>query len=225
MTLTSRITIQFKRPYNPHIALYSTELSWKDKYINLMVCKAIFFVISWRFEKYKLLKASKQIWRQTNIKVLLQQVLDSVLSNDPKNDVSEEKSSEEELDYHDIVKNRIGSQCSFLAQILLPPLHQTSPFYLVALATYLFLQQQIMVTWAILSWINTIKYIKSPYHVLKLKQVLKSCFEFILRFLPKKFSEIFFKMVQLIQGIGILYNINFLYLKVLYHFGWLHLVF
>ena len=146
MTLTSRITIEFKRPYNPYIALYSTELSWKDKYINLIVCKAIFFVISWRFEKYKLLKVSKQIWRQTNIKVLLLQVLDSVLSNDPKNDVSEEKSSEEELDYNDIVKNRIGSQCSFLAQILLPPLHQTSPFYLVALATYLFLQQQIMVT-------------------------------------------------------------------------------
>ena len=176
MTPTSRITIEFKRPYNPYIAPYSTELSWKDKYINLIVCKAIFFVISWLFEKYKLLKASKQIWRQTNIEVLLQQVLDSVLSNDPKNDVSEEKSSEEELDYNDIVKNRIGSQCSFLAQILLPPLHQTSPFYLVALATYLFLQQQIMVTWAILSWINTIKYIKSPYHVLKLKQVLKSCF-------------------------------------------------
>ena len=114
MTPTSRITIEFKRPYNPYIAPYSTELSWKDKYINLIVCKAIFFVISWLFEKYKLLKASKQIWCQTNIEVLLQQVLDSVLSNDPKNDVSEEKSSEEELDYNDIVKNRMGSHAVFL---------------------------------------------------------------------------------------------------------------
>ena len=36
--------------------------------------------------------------------VSLRQVLDSVLSNYPENDVSEEKSGEEEFDYNDIVR-------------------------------------------------------------------------------------------------------------------------
>ena len=35
--------------------------------------------------------------------VSLQQVLDSILNNDPENEVSEEESSEEEFDYNDIV--------------------------------------------------------------------------------------------------------------------------
>ena len=50
-------------------------------------------------------------------KFSLQQVLDSILNDDPENDVSGEESSEEEFDYNDVVTEglmqKVDSQCSF----------------------------------------------------------------------------------------------------------------
>ena len=50
-------------------------------------------------------------------KLSLQQVLDSILNDDPENDVSGEESSEEEFDYNDVVTEgsmqKVDSQCSF----------------------------------------------------------------------------------------------------------------
>ena len=70
-------------------------------------------------------------------------------------------------------------------------------FNLLVWSHILLLQQQTMVVWAILSSIDTLKYSKWPYNAEKFDQVLESCVEFILRFLPDKFSEIlifFFKI-------------------------------
>ena len=45
--------------------------------------------------------------------ISLQQVLDSILNNDPENYVSEEESQEEEFDYNNVV-TKDGQSCSFL---------------------------------------------------------------------------------------------------------------
>ena len=126
----------FIHPYNAYIVPYSTEVSQKDKYVNLIREAKVFFVVSWLLKKYKLLEAPKQIWRQTNKGALsLQQVLDSILNKDAENDVSEEESNEQEFDYNDMVKEG-GQSVEFSDIILVSPLHQTF-FYLVGMTTYL----------------------------------------------------------------------------------------
>ena len=47
--------------------------------------------------------------------ISLQQVLDSILNNDPENDVSEEESREEEFDYNDAV-TKDGQSMQFSEQ-------------------------------------------------------------------------------------------------------------
>ena len=133
----------------------------------------------------------------------LQQVLDSILNNDAENDVSEEKSNEEEFDYNDMATED-GQSVEF------PDINfgfTFSPDFTLLPCCYDRLS----------SSINTIKYSKSPYNALKLDQVLKSCVEFILIFLPNKFSEILFflKRVYLTEKIGILYMILADFIKIL----------
>ena len=64
----------------------------------------MFLVNSWLLKKYKLFRASKQIWCQTSIKIhtLTAISLDSIPNNDSENDISEEESNEEEFDYNDM---------------------------------------------------------------------------------------------------------------------------
>lgn len=100
--------------------------------------------------------------------ISLQQVLDSILNNDPENDVSEE-SREEEFDYNDVV-TKDGQSCSFL--------NRKFRFYMqiitigqiscccsqIALVRYL-------VAAAILSSLNTLKYSKSSYNAESLEKL------------------------------------------------------
>ena len=101
--------------------------------------------------------------------ISLQQVLDSILNNDPENYVSEEESQEEEFDYNDVV-TKDGQSCSFL--------NRKFRFYMqiitigqiscccsqIALVRYL-------VAAAILSSLNTLKYSKSSYNAESLEKL------------------------------------------------------
>ena len=100
----------------------------------------------------------------------LQQVLDSVLNDDP------EKMYQK--------KNQV-------TYILLPHLHQTSHFYLVAIATYLIATPTNDGNVSNNAINKNTQVFKVTIWCLKTSPSHEKCVEFILRFLSQKFSEIF----------------------------------
>ena len=100
----------------------------------------------------------------------LQQVLDSVLNDDPE---------------------KIYQKKNQVTYILLPHLHQTSPFYLAAIATYLIATPTNDGNVSNIAINKNTQVFKVTIWCLKTSPSHEKCIEFILRFLAQTFSEIF----------------------------------